>query len=492
MKIPFFLQSTTEWFIPENIKKDFDSFRQSKIIVYFSLIAIVFYSYNIIKWYNLGVSILAISLSVIVGLTVLMLFYQKFTGQYKVVGHTTIIALFFHFSLLAYLGGGLDAESILWNLMIPMMSYIIIGSRVALFWFLVIFMEVIVFYILKTEEYVFPGLGLNEAESMKEQIIGIVGPLCALVIAIFLFEMLNKITLLEMEISQKKSQDSADFLRKIIGKVNIQAEALAESSQSLLENGKNMEGNINVTSNSVREITSLVNNLTSLTDQVNQNSSKVVTTSEKGLSNTKMGMTSVENMKTKMSQIESSSQTSTKEIVELNEHSKKINNVMNIINNIADQTKLIAFNASLEASSAGEAGKRFSVVAVEIRRLADNVMESTSEIRVTIKSINESVGRLLVYSEKESKNISEGISTLGSIVNILKQILIDAETQSTLAQDIIQHTDKQTDISKHVLQKTKEISNGTNETSHSVQQSGVIAAKLTSVFKELKQQLGKT
>ncbi len=491
METPALLKSVTEWFIPEDNKKDFLSFRQSKIIVYFSYFGIFFYTYNIFKWYNLNVSILAVSLSVIVGLTIVMLFFLKYTGQYKIVGHATVTALFFHFSFLAYLGGGLDAESILWNLLIPMMSYIIIGIRPAFAWFLVVLAEVIIFFLLKADNYVFPGLGLNAAESLKEQIIGIAGPLCALTVGILLFEMLNRITMSEIMSSQQKSQNSADFLREVIDNVNVQAEALTKSSQSLLENGGILEGNIYNTSSSVSEINSLVNNLSSLTNMVNQNSSKAMATSDKGLSTTESGMTSVEEMKSRMSQIESSSQTSTKEISELNEHSKRINNIMNIINSIADQTKLIAFNASLEASSAGEFGKRFSVVAVEIRRLADSVMESTNEIRATIKNINESVERLLIYSEKGSTDIQAGIRSLDGIASILKQILADAEIQSKLAKDTIQHTDEQTKLNNQVLQKAEEISNGANDTSQSVQQSRSIATYLDSISKELKQQLEK-
>jgi methyl-accepting chemotaxis protein len=492
MNILSLLKTVTEWFIPETNKKDFLVFRQSKIIVYFSFMGIFFYAYNIIKWYNLNIFLLAGSLSVIVGLTALMLFFLKFTGQYKIVAHTTVIALFFHFSFLTYFDGGLDAKSIYWLLLIPMISYIIVGSKPALVWFFIVLAEMTLFSILKSNQYVFPGLGLTEAESFKEQIIGIVGPLCAQTLGIFLFETLNKITLKEMENSRLQTQDSVDLLREILESMLIQAEALSESSQSLLENGNMVEGTVSETSGSVSKITALVNDLSSLSEKVVRNSSKVLATSKQGLRTTENGMASAEEMKTKMSQIERSSETSIKEIVELNEHSKKINNIMNIINNIADQTKLIAFNASLEASSAGEAGKRFSVVAVEIRRLADNVMESTSEIRATIKNINESVERLLIYSEKGSSDIQQGINSLNGIVTILSQILTDAKIQSDLAKDIILNTDEQANINDQVLQKTIEISNGTNKTSQSVTQSGIIATSLASIATELKQQMKKT
>jgi len=79
---------------------------------------------------------------------------------------------------------------------------------------------------------------------------------------------------------------------------------------------------------------------------------------------------------------------------------------MGIINDIADQTKMIAFNAAIEAASSGEAGKRFGVVAVEIRRLADNVMESTGEIENKIEEIQKSINRLVVASESGSKVIT--------------------------------------------------------------------------------------
>ena len=64
----------------------------------------------------------------------------------------------------------------------------------------------------------------------------------------------------------------------------------------------------------------------------------------------------------------------------LGEKIESIWDIVNIINGIADQTKIIAFNAELEASAAGEAGKNFQIVATEIRRLADSTVSSTNEI----------------------------------------------------------------------------------------------------------------
>ena len=61
--------------------------------------------------------------------------------------------------------------------------------------------------------------------------------------------------------------------------------------------------------------------------------------------------------------------------------------IVGIINNVADQTKIIAFNAELEASSSGEAGKNFHIVATEIRRLSDTILDSIKEIKIVIDEI---------------------------------------------------------------------------------------------------------
>ena len=95
----------------------------------------------------------------------------------------------------------------------------------------------------------------------------------------------------------------------------------------------------------------------------------------------------------KMHEIQQENQESLREIIELGNKSKEISKVMEIINSVTDQTKLIAFNAALEAASAGESGRRFSVVAGEIRRLADSVTESTSEIENNISQIQDSISR---------------------------------------------------------------------------------------------------
>ncbi len=159
---------------------------------------------------------------------------------------------------------------------------------------------------------------------------------------------------------------------------------------------------------SITEITSTLEELSSASAHIANNSQSVVTSSESAFNESKRGREAIETMKDKMDEIKADNENSVSEIVQLEKKSKEITRVMEIIDDIADQTKMIAFNAALEASSAGAYGDRFSVVAGEIRRLAENVTTSTREIRTKIQEIQKATKRLVSASSSGASVIQEG------------------------------------------------------------------------------------
>ena len=128
----------------------------------------------------------------------------------------------------------------------------------------------------------------------------------------------------------------------------------------------------------------------------------------KNLQDVQDGFNTVSESISKMNEITDANITIIDEIKKLNEQIENIWYIVNIISGIADQTKIIAFNAELEAASAGEAGKNFHIVANEIRRLADNTMESTKDIKQRISDIQHSSDSLILASEGGTKKINEG------------------------------------------------------------------------------------
>lgn len=240
-------------------------------------------------------------------------------------------------------------------------------------------------------------------------------------------------------------------------------------------------------SSSVVEISSTMEEFSSTASQIAQHSHSVVERADKTLEDTKHGASEVENLTFKIMDISATIQSNLNEIVELGRKSKEINKVMEIINNIANQTKLIAFNAALEAASAGEAGKRFGVVAVEIRRLADNVVESTGEIEGKITEILDSVNRLVMSSEKSAQLIQEGQEYASHTVAMLIESVDGVEETTNAARQISLSTQQQQIASNQVVLALKDIEQGVRYSTESVHKSNTIVGELAALAEQLQE-----
>jgi len=141
----------------------------------------------------------------------------------------------------------------------------------------------------------------------------------------------------------------------------------------------------------------------------------------------------------------------------------KIRDIVRIINTITDQTKVIAFNAALEAASAGETGKRFAVVAGEVNRLAGDIDVLTRQIREQVEEILSSSTSLIVYSEEGSDRIAEGYKLIKDLEDIFREIRDGAEITSNQAQTI-------TVFTKQELKSSEMINNAIADVSSEVKQ----------------------
>jgi methyl-accepting chemotaxis protein len=140
---------------------------------------------------------------------------------------------------------------------------------------------------------------------------------------------------------------------------------------------------------------------------------------------------------------------------DLGDLARQIGAVMDLIEDITTQTRMIAFNASIEASAAGEAGRRFAIVAGEVRRLAGDVDRSTEEIRANVERIQTTTNELVIASERESKEIEGSIAFGETMTDLLDQIYASAEQTALAVQQISFSTRQQQTATEQLLEDLK-------------------------------------
>ncbi|MBT2773274.1 methyl-accepting chemotaxis protein, partial [Halomonas sp. ISL-60] len=214
-------------------------------------------------------------------------------------------------------------------------------------------------------------------------------------------------------------------------------------------------------------------------------SQSVVDVANQTLERSRKGSAAMQLLQSKMQDIRSDSEQSLTEIMTLGAKSKQINKVMELINTLAAQTKLIAFNAALEASSAGESGRRFSVVASEIRRLADSVTDSTQEIEAHTDDIQTAINRLVVASEKGASSIEQGVEASISTAQDLEALLKAASQTSSAAQQISLSTQQQKTASSQVVMALRDIDTASSRNAHSVRSITDISQDMVHMSAEL-------
>ena len=260
---------------------------------------------------------------------------------------------------------------------------------------------------------------------------------------------------------------------------------VAENNSHQQDVGNSMAAAVEEMASTVVEITSTMEELSASSTQIADHSTSVVDIANHTWENSKKGSHSMQQLLGLMGDIRADNQNSLKEIVELGVRSKEISKVMEIINAIADQTKLIAFNAALEAASAGEAGKRFGVVASEIRRLADSVTDSTNEIEDKVQEIQDSISRLVITSEKGTSTIAAGMESSTNTARNLDDLVGAASRTTSAAQQISISTQQQKTAGNQVVSALREIVNASAHTAQSIRNITEIGNEMNQMSHEL-------
>ncbi len=271
----------------------------------------------------------------------------------------------------------------------------------------------------------------------------------------------------------------------MVGKIISVVTQLKANTNEINQALQNQVASTSEQSASVSQITSTMAEFSASSRQIAEHADMVLGIAEEAMDYAGKGENSVSMITEKMEEIHTDDQDTVKGVHELGKKTHEIARIMDIINNIADQTKLIAFNAALEASSAGESGKRFSVVAVEIRRLAESVEASTRETEKRVSEIQDAVNKMMLASEKKTHCINTGLTFISHTRETLVNIVAKTQKTRDAAQQITLSTQQQKTASEQVVHALKEIDDSGRQTALTVTQIGESGQTLKQLTAEL-------
>jgi twitching motility protein PilJ len=277
-----------------------------------------------------------------------------------------------------------------------------------------------------------------------------------------------------------------DELRRLVVGITNAAQHVTVATQEaqtvstqLLHAAQKQATEIQTTGQSVAQMAQSMNQVSSNADD----SAKVAETS---LNAASKGAQAVQNAIRGMNDIRDQIQETSKRIKRLGESSQEIGEIVQLISDITEQTNVLALNAAIQAASAGEAGRGFSVVAEEVQRLAERSGEATKHIGAIVKSIQRDTQDAVDAMERSTRGVVEGTKTADEADHALREIEKISNRLAELIGAISNATRAQAASADQVAGKMKIILGVTQLTTEGTKKTAASAARLTQLADGLK------
>jgi methyl-accepting chemotaxis protein len=389
------------WYIPQGNRKDPDEFRRARQFIFFTHIAFLFFIINMLKWYKLGATHLAASMGCVMLLMAGVPLILKFTGSFALMVNAAICLVAWHFVYLPMNTGGLYSSALQWNIILPGLAFTFLGIGASIFWSAAMILEVVVFVVLARAGVAFNAVSLTGEPLFQAQVANVLGPLLVLSIVLYFNRKgLQSALDTQAEAIRVAGQVSAEQTR-----TRERIESMAETANGMLQEVATQTQTLSGTANRIADMAKQNAESARTADGLMRQSEEVVAQANESMSSLIRSMG------------------------EISECSRQMSQIIKTIDGIAFQTNLLALNAAVEAARAGEAGAGFSVVASEVRNLAQKSAQAAKSTSVLI--------------ERTMEMVASGESILGATNNNFRNVAGQVGKTGALIREISAGTDEQ-------------------------------------------------
>jgi methyl-accepting chemotaxis protein len=255
-----------------------------------------------------------------------------------------------------------------------------------------------------------------------------------------------------------------------LGQVNEAVSATASAANQISSSSEEMAAGAQEQSAQTSEVVAAIEEMTRTIMDNTKNASFAAETAKGAGDKARQGgnvvYETIDGMKRISHVVTSSAQT----VAALGKSSDKIGEIVQVIDDIADQTNLLALNAAIEAARAGEQGRGFAVVADEVRKLAERTTKATKEIANMIKTIQKETLEAVNSMNQGTEEVEKGTALANKAGDVLKEIIEGAQKVTDVAVQVAAASEEQSNSSEQISRNVEGISNVTRETSTGINQ----------------------
>jgi methyl-accepting chemotaxis protein len=261
-----------------------------------------------------------------------------------------------------------------------------------------------------------------------------------------------------------------DRLQTIVTEINHALQRLDSDTQQILDATSRQITMANEQDAVVTETTATVNEVRATVTETAERAQSVAETAQVSVDISRSGTEAVSETIAGMEMIRRKVEDIADNILVLSEHTQQIGEIIAAVNNLADQSRMLALNASVEAARAGEEGKGFAVVAMEVRNLADQNRDATVQVREILGEIQRATNTAVMVTEEGSKGVDAGQSLVNSAGDSIRNLARAIEEAAMAAMQIAASTRQQTIGMDQLTQAMRTIKHATTETVSSTMQ----------------------
>lgn len=278
--------------------------------------------------------------------------------------------------------------------------------------------------------------------------------------------------------------EAVQHIFTVTGKIDEASEAILRATNEQIANATDQDSSVMQTSSTVQEVRATVT-------ETAERAAAVAEMAQKSVNVSKAGETAVAEAIGGMNLIRQRVESIADNILVLSEHTQQIGEIIATVSALADQSKLLALNASVEAARAGTEGKGFAVVAMEVRNLAEQSREATAQVRDILSEIQQATNSAVMVTEEGTKGVDVGVALVNRAGESIRELAGTIEEAAYSAIQIAASTRQQTVGMDQLMVAINNIRQATAQTTTATMSVERAARELNTISRQLGEVIGR-